>query len=326
MPSSQPCQLRSKRSTARYAAGLLRVGLAALLTALSPRIARAADSARDDCGSIDSKILGHPVNYCVVTPPGYDASGATRYPTLYYLHGLFEHERSWIDRGGQQIWEDLTSKGETGKFIVVLPDGGRSIYVNSFDGRERYEDFFIQEFVPAIDKKYPTLAEPAGRGITGSSMGGYGALHLGMRHPDVFGSASAHSAVLLPKLPSPLPTEGRWGFYAKILQDPFGSPLSEADWEANSPLTLAERAERFAGLKLYFDCGDHDRYGFEEGAQLLDKILTAKGFRHEFSLRPGDHGWSYLNQYTQYSLRFHWQCFSEAARNPASARAKGGKR
>ena len=99
-------------------------GLAVFLAALSPQSGHAAESAaKADCGSIDSKILGHAVNYCVVTPPGYDASGATRYPTLYYLHGLFEHERSWIDRGGQQVWEDLTSKGELGKFIVVLPDG-----------------------------------------------------------------------------------------------------------------------------------------------------------------------------------------------------------
>ena len=311
---------------ARFATIFFLAGLAGFLMALSPRFARAADSAaRAECGSIDSKILGHAVSYCVVTPPGYAASGATRYPTLYYLHGLFEHAQSWIDRGGQQVWEDLTSKGELGKFIVVLPDGGRSFYVNSFDGRERYEDFFIQEFVPAIDKKYPTLAERATRGITGSSMGGYGALHLGMRHPDIFGSASAHSAVLLPKLPSAVPTDGRWGFYAQILQEPFGSPLSEADWEANSPLTLAERPERFAGLKMYFDCGDHDRYGFEQGAQLLDKTLTAKGFPHEFYLRPGNHGWSYLNQYMQYSLRFHWQCFSQVESKLSSARAKGGK-
>src|SRR5436190_611291 len=107
-----------------------------------------------------------------------------------------------------------------------------------------------------------------------SSTGGYGALHLAMRHPDVFGSASSHSAALVPKFPNPLPTEGRWGFYAKVLQGPFGTPLSETYWEENSPLTLAEHPDKFRNLKLYFDCGDQDRYGFQEGAQLLDKTLT----------------------------------------------------
>ena len=95
-----------------------------------------------------------------------------------------------------------------------------------------------------------------------------------------------------------------------MLQGPFGSPLNESYWEANNPLTLAEHPERLAGLKLYFDCGDHDRYGFEEGAQLLDRILQGKGFPHEFFLRPGGHGWEYLRQYMKYALLFHWQCFA----------------
>jgi S-formylglutathione hydrolase FrmB len=250
------------------------------------------------------------VNVCVALPSDYDSATTTRYPVLYFLHGLFENETSWSERGGEQILDGLLNNGEVGKFIVVLPDGGRTFYVNSSDGKERYEDFFIQELVPAIDRQYRTIADPAERGISGSSMGGYGALHLGMRHPDVFGSASSHSAALVPKFPNPLPTEGRWGFYAKVLQGPFGTPLSESYWEANSPLTLAEHPDKFRNLKLYFDCGDQDRYGFEEGAQLLDKTLTQNGFSHEFHLRPGNHGWSYLNLYLKYSLLFHWQVWA----------------
>jgi putative tributyrin esterase len=283
-------------------------------------------TARLDCGAIPSAILGRSVDYCVALPPGYDSSPSARFPTLYFLHGLFENERSWSERGGQSTWEDLMSQGKLGKFLVVLPNGGRTFYVNSLDGRERYEDFIIQELVPGIDRMYRTLATAQARGISGTSMGGYGALHLAMRHPDVFGSASSHSAALLPKFPIPLPTEGRWGFYARILQEPFGSPLNEAYWEANNPLTLAEHPERFAHLKLYFDCGDHDRYGFEEGAKLLDQILTTKAFPHEYVLRPGEHGWSYLHQYMPYSLNFHWQYFREAAQSAPPSNAKGGTR
>ena len=204
------------------------------------------------------------------------------------------------------------SQGKIGKFIVVMPDGGESFYINSFDGNERYEDFFIQELIPAIDRKYRTAANRGARGIGGVSMGGYGALHLGMRHPDVFGSASAHSAALIAKFPHPIPTDGRWGFYARVLQKPFGAPLNEAYFDANNPLTLAEHPERFANLKLYFDCGDQDRYGFDAGAKVLDQILTSKGFPHQFVLRPGNHGWSYLDQYLHVSLEFHGQIFTQA--------------
>jgi S-formylglutathione hydrolase FrmB len=264
------------------------------------------------------------VNYCIALPPGYEASSNKRYPTLYFLHGLFENERSWIDRGGEQIWERLSEKGEFANFIVVLPDGGRSFYVNSQDGRERYEDFFMQELVPEIDRRYRTLATAGERGISGTSMGGYGALRLAMRHPEVFGAASAHSAALISKFPSPLPTEGRFGFYARVLQEPFGSPLNESYFDANNPLTLAEHPERFQKLRLYFDCGDHDRYGFEEGAQLLDRILSAKGFPHEYALRPGGHGWEYLLQYLPFSLEFHSKIFSQAQKATMTFHAKGG--
>jgi S-formylglutathione hydrolase FrmB len=276
-----------------------------------------------DCTSLPSAILGRSVDYCVALPADYAASTA-RYPTLYFLHGLFENERSWGERGGQEILDGLVSQGQVGKFLVVLPDGGKTFYINSFDGHERYEDFFIQELVPAIDRTYRTAADRQARGISGTSMGGYGALHLSMRHADIFGTASAQSAALLPQFPNPIPTEGRWGFYAHILQGPFGSPLNEAYWEANSPLTLAEHPEHFANLKLYFDCGDNDRYGFEEGAQLLDKVLTEKGFRHEFALRPGNHGWSYLSQYMKYALLFHWQWFQQSSTAAARTGAKSG--
>jgi len=275
------------------------------------------------CESVPSTILGHSVNYCVALPPGYER-GDARYPVLYFLHGLFEHETSWSNQSGQRTWEQLMTEGKIGNFIVVMPDGGKTFYVNSFDGHERYEDFFIQEFIPGIDRKYRTLAEREARGVSGTSMGGFGALHLGMEHPDLFASASAHSAALIAKFPNPLPTEGRWGFYARVLQEPFGAPLNEAYFDANNPLTLAEHPERFANLKIYFDCGDQDRYGFDEGAKLLDQTLGAKGFEHEFELRPGNHGWSYLGQYLPYSLEFHWKVFAQAEKT--SAARTGGSR
>ncbi|MGD0123722.1 MAG: alpha/beta hydrolase family protein [Terriglobia bacterium] len=276
-------------------------------------------SARTECATVSSAILGRSVDYCVAFPPGYDPSSSKRYPTLYFLHGLFEDEHSWLDRGGEQVWESLANQGAIGNFIVVLPAGGRTFYVNSADCHDRYEDFFIQELVPEIDRKYRTRAVASERGISGVSMGGYGALHLAMRHPDVFGSASAHSAALLPKFPDPLPTEGRWGFYARVLQGPFGSPLNETYFDANNPLTLAEHPERFPHLALYFDCGDHDRYGFNEGAELLDRILTQKNFPHTFAIRPGGHGWDYLHEYMHFSLEFESKAFTQAEKASLTA-------
>jgi S-formylglutathione hydrolase FrmB len=276
-----------------------------------------------DCSEIQSAILGRALSYCVALPADYASSGSKRYPVLYYLHGMFENERSWAERGGKEILNGLLAKGQLGPFLMVMPDGGKTFYVNSFDGKVRYEDFFIQELVPYIDQHYRTVADRTGRGIFGISMGGYGALHLAMRHPDIFGSVSAQSAALLPKFPDPLPTEGRWGFYARVLQGPFGSPLNAAYFDANNPITRAEHPEAFQNLKLYFDCGDQDRYGFDAGNKLLDQILTSKHFPHEYSLRSGGHGWDYEALYMQYPLLFEWNTFEHASAPASTASARG---
>jgi S-formylglutathione hydrolase FrmB len=269
------------------------------------------------CDSAPSKILNRPVNYCVDLPSNYATSGK-RYPVLYFLHGLFGNDHRWIDRGGKEIFDRLTADGTIGQFIVVLPDGGETFYINSEDGKDRYEDFFVQELVPFIDRHYRTIATRDARGISGLSMGGYGALHLAMRHADLFGSVAASSAVLVSRLPDPLPTQGRGRFYSRILSHAFGSPLNQAYWEKNNPLTLAKDPSKFQGLKIYFDVGDRDRYGFEKGAAILNEILNKENYPHTYALRQGGHGWEFLDLYLPYSLQFQWKWFEKAVRTSNS--------
>src|SRR6266568_2271778 len=143
--------LAHSRTAARYRFAMFLGLVLPLLRAPASAAPEPSEAtARLDCGSIPSAILGRSVDYCVALPPGYDSSTSARFPTLYFLHGLFENERRWSERGGQSTWEDLMSQGKLGKFLVVLPNGGRTFYVNSLDGRERYEDFIIQELVPGI--------------------------------------------------------------------------------------------------------------------------------------------------------------------------------
>ncbi len=97
----------------------------------------------------------------------------------------------------------------------------------------------------------------------------------------------------------------------RALEGAFGSPPDWAYWRENDPLVLAERPQGFSQLKLYFDCGDEDRYGFDEGARELHRVLEANGFEHEYAIRPGDHGWSFLEQYLEISLQFHSTHFAD---------------
>jgi S-formylglutathione hydrolase FrmB len=203
--------------------------------------------------------------------------------------------------------EDLRERGELKDFLIATPAGNATFYINAKDGKVRYEDFLLQEFFPFIEKRYRASPGRANRAISGVSMGGYGALHLAFRHPQLFNSVSAHSAALIEKLPAFLldaPQSPR----ARVLGSVFGIPPDTAFWNANSPLNLA-RSANLAGLKIYFDCGSEDDYGFEAGAAALDKILTARKIPHEFHLYPGRHDPFYFAAHLPASLAFHSRLF-----------------
>src|SRR3954465_13961154 len=122
----------------------------------------AAAQSRAECGSMPSRILKHPVAYCALLPPSFDSSAAKagqeakarRFPVLYFLHGRGDNEQSLINSGAWSLIEDLRRQGKIGEFVIVTPAGGISFYVNSANGKVRYSDFFLQEFMPFIEHKY----------------------------------------------------------------------------------------------------------------------------------------------------------------------------
>lgn len=289
-----------------------RVAAAALLLVciVVPQSLRAG--VRAECLSAASKILGHPVAYCVILPPSYDAEKTRRYPILYLLHGLGDNEQMLIHSGGFNLAQDLWERHQLGDFLIVTPDGGSSFYINSRDGRLRYEDFFLQEFLPQIEKRYRTQSGRAYRGIAGISMGGYGALHLAFRHPKLFGSVGAHSAALLEKLPTVTVSDSRQTTRSRIFGDVFGSPLDPAFWKHNDPLAIA-RTGSLGGLHIYFDCGSEDDFGFDAGAVALDQTLGSRRMPHEFHLYPGGHNWVYVAEHLPALLQFHFRAFESAA-------------
>jgi S-formylglutathione hydrolase FrmB len=262
---------------------------------------------RVECGAVQSSFAGHPVQYCALLPPSYDNSTAGKkvFPVLYMLHGLGQDAQSLISDGIWNLVEDLQGQKKIGEFVIITPTADRSFYINSKSGRVRYEDFFIREFLPAMQTKYRISQVRGGRAISGISMGGYGALRFAFKYPQMFSSVSAHSAALLEQLPKASGPAGLGGFIGPA----FGAPLDTEYWKANSPFIFA-RSARLNGLKIYFDCGDQDDYGFEKGAQSLDKLLTARKVAHEFHIYPGVHDWPYFSQHLPASLELHSKAFA----------------
>ncbi len=133
----------------------------------------------------------------VYLPPSYDSSPNKRYPVVYLLHGITDTDEAWIrpwkkDDPWQSV-PGVMNRGiadkRFGEMIVVMPDErtnwGGSFYTNS-TVTGNWEDFTVKDLVGYIDGKYRTLARASSRGIAGHSMGGYGAIKLGMKHPDVY--------------------------------------------------------------------------------------------------------------------------------------------
>jgi S-formylglutathione hydrolase FrmB len=302
--------------------GLHFVLLGFVLAGLPASCARLAAPAvgAGECRSLQSRVLKRSVAYCVLLPPSYATEPARRYPVLYFLHGLGDNEQMFLRSGGLDLLEDLRSNHEIGEFLVVTPAGDSSFYINSYDHRVRYEDFLLQEFIPSIEQHYRIRLGRSSRGIAGISMGGYGALRLAFAHPDLFGAVSAHSAALMERLPAITVRDSPGMAPLRLLGDVFGSPPDPAFWERNNPIALARTAD-LRGLKIYFDCGAQDDYGFDAGAKALDKVLTSRGIPHEFHLDPGGHDWSYFAAHLPASFRFQSRFFGLAAAGNSSGKA-----
>jgi len=271
---------------------------------------------RIECSALKSRILKRSVRYCVVLPESYSARHSPkRYPVLYFLHGLGNNEQTLFNSGGWNVIQDLRQQHQIGEFLIVSPQAGSSFFINSADGTNRYSDFFLQEFVPYIEKKYPVQSERRTRGITGISMGGYGALRFAFAHPELFGSVSAESAALIPAAPAELNAAIRSGTPLGSLLGPvFGQPINPAHWRSNDPLLLARRnASRLQTMAIYFNCGRSDDLGFDKGAEALDRELKAEKVAHQYHLYPGDHSLEYFLAHLGEVMEFHSKAF-EAAR------------
>ena len=137
--------------------------------------------------TLRSASMAREVGFCVYLPPGYDRHPERRYPVIYHLHGAGGNETRSLFTA--TVLHEGILAGRLPELIVVFPNGGRAtMYQDSGDGRFRAETWMIRELIPHIDATYRTIADRKARCIEGFSMGGRGATHLAMKHPQLFGS------------------------------------------------------------------------------------------------------------------------------------------
>ena len=194
----------------------------------------------------------------VYLPPGYRSTG--RYPVVYLLHGMPGSPSEYLD-GTQlaQFADEAIAEGRVRPFIAVIPAAGpRGRYNGEWAGP--WEDAVVDRIVPWVDAHLPTIAEPRGRTIAGLSAGGFGAIDIALRHPDVFGAAES------------------WSGYFKPLHDGPLRNVSRQVLAAHDPTKLVRTesgALRRAGVRFFVSSGPSHSHWFREA----DTVAFARELR-----------------------------------------------
>ena len=231
-----------------------------------------------------SVALGKQTSFNVIYPD----AGVGPFPVVMQLHGYSDDSFSWLYNS------NIVRHAATWPMIVVLPDGGTSRYLNlNFHerfGLQRYEDLLVRDIRVEVERTF--AARPGPWAIGGLSMGGYGALRLGMKYPDLFSSIWAHSSgmVLL---------DADW--VAK-LDDP-----DDADLFVLAEL-LNERHNRGeATPQITFDSGVDD-FVIEPNRE-FHRHLETIGLDHNWFEHPGAHTWDYWDEHVVTAFAQHAQVF-----------------
>ncbi len=281
--------------------------------------------------SLEGNLEGESADRDVIVylPPSYAKQTSRRYPVVYALHGFFIGADQW----SHEIHVPQTLEGAfalgSSELIVVLPDAK-----NSYDGSMYsssvttgdFENFIAHDLVAYIDAHYRTIPARSSRGLVGHSMGGYGALRIGMKHADVFGSLYVMSPCCLSaRNPGPVNADNekqlesvrtpedsakinfmlraQLAMAAAWSPNPTNPPLYldlpykngelQQDvinkWAANTPLVFVD--QYIQQLKKYrgiaLDVGDQDQLKVD--AQKLHEVLDHYGLSNSFEVYAGTH-------------------------------------
>jgi len=256
--------------------------------------------------TIQSKILNKEVRYTIYLPFDYETS-QRYYPVVYLLHGYTDNDIAWLQFGeANMIVDDAIAQREIPSMILAMPDAGDSWYINNYDNSVRYEDFFIEEFIPHIEKSYRIRSEKRYRGIAGLSMGGYGTLLYSLKHPDYFAACAAFSAALYTDEEIINMDEKRW---QRIDSKLFGPDLNGSEritqhFLSNNPFHIVNNSdiEKLKSVRYYIDCGDDDF--LYKGNSMFHILLRDLKIPHEFRVRDGSHQWSYWRSGLVEGLKF----------------------
>jgi S-formylglutathione hydrolase FrmB len=229
-----------------------------------------------------SAALNRDMPYRIILPA--TVPSGKKLPVLYLLHGGGGGFRDWSQDS------DVARFAEHG-LILVMPEGASSYYTNAADRpQDRYEDYISNDLIVEVEKQFPAAPGRANRAIMGISMGGFGAVNLALKHPDLFIFAAGLSSALdVPSRPLSIKRIQQYRQHAAI----FG-PWKSEHRRANDPFVLARSADPSRTPYLYLACGDQE--GLLPANRQFAALLKDHHIPSEFHSGPGGHDWNQWNR------------------------------
>lgn len=281
--------MKGSKATQVFRSVMLAVAAACLALALAAS-AHAAAQGYSTVTFRPAHLGGMEVSFNVILPHDY-ASSSRRFPVLYLLHGYTGHYSDWVTK------TSLLEYAKPYEEIIVMPEDENGWYVDNYDNPKLdWQSYIIDDLIPYVESHYRTVASRNGRAIAGLSMGGYGAMLLGLKYHGMFAAVASLSGVLAsaqPAFEEALPPESP---IHKVIAEDFG-PLDNPSRRANDPFLLIREIPVSELPQLYLAIGSSD--------ELLPMnrdfvhILSEYRIPYHYCEQPGKHEWSVWNDQIQ---------------------------
>ena len=228
-----------------------------------------------------SAALNRDMPYRAILPVSIAAN--QKLPVVYLLHGGGGGFHDWSN------YSDVAGYAPRG-LILVMPEGNSSYHTNSADRpQDRYEDYIVHDLIADVEQRLPAATGREHRAIAGVSMGGFGAVVLALKHPDLFVFAGGLSSALdVPSRPFSIKRVGQYRQHSSI----FG-PWGSQSRRASDPFVLIRSADSAQAPYLFLTCGDQE--GLLPTNHRFAAMLQARHFSYEFHTVAGGHDWGQWN-------------------------------
>jgi S-formylglutathione hydrolase FrmB len=227
-----------------------------------------------------SAALGRDIQYRVISPV---QASPRNFPVVYLLHGSGGGFLDWSN------FSDVANFAQSG-LVLVMPEGESSYYTNAVDPpQDRFEDYITRDLISDVESRFPVASGRANRAIVGVSMGGFGAVKIALRHPDLFAFAGGiSSAIDVPRRAFSWKRFHQSRHYDSI----FGSSGSQTRHD-NDPFVLARNIDPQAAPYFFLTCGEQE--GLLPANHEFAVLLAARDFQFEFHTVRGGHDWNQWN-------------------------------